>query len=104
MSATIKNLSENGAYSTHKVYSMATSEMKICELPILNKDHIYKNIRNIRKRNSIVVDSSKNLEELNIKTLRGQDFCLFDSGTDKPNRFVILTTSENLLHLENADH
>ena len=98
----IKDLASNTAYSTHKVYSAATSSSKICELPIINIRTVYKTIQNIRKRNSIVVDSSRNLEELNITTLRDENFVVFDSGVDVNDRIVVLSTEKNLTHLQNS--
>lgn len=100
--SSVKVLAENSAYSTHQVYSMTTSARASYEMPITNKDTVYKIIRNARKRKSIIVDHKRNLEELNIKTLRGENFCIFDSGVDTDDRIVILGTDNNLGHLQNG--
>lgn len=72
------------------------------ELTIVNKKIIYENIPNYRKRNSGVVDSSKSLEQLNITSIQGDKFCLYDSEVGAKNRIVILVTLLNLSHHQNS--
>ena len=102
LSNTIKDLAENTAYSTHAVYSLSTNNKQICELPIVNKRNCYKNILNSRKRNSIVVDNNRNLDDISVSTFRGEKFCLFDSVVNSEDRIVILATENNLNHLQNS--
>ena len=103
LSKKINELARNTAYNTHTVYSVATQATPMSQLPILKKHNIYENIRNLRKRNSIAVDTTRNLQQLNIQTLRGEDFCLFDSGVDSDDRIVILSTVHNFCHLKNSN-
>ena len=102
LSSKIQNIVKNTSYTTQQVYSVATSTSRLCDLPILNKNHIFKNIRNIRKRNSIVVDKTKSLQELNFRTLRNEPFCLYDSGVYESDRIVIFATERNMVYLKNS--
>ena len=98
----IRNMSNDSAYTTRQVYDTVTSTMKSYERPILNKRNIYKNIQNLRRRNSVVIDKNKNFDELQVSTLRGEDFCLFDSGALTLDRIVAFTTEVNLSFLSNS--
>ena len=38
-----------------------------------------------------------------MKTLRNDDFCLYDSGSNDSNRIIIFTTERNLVHIKNSN-
>ena len=102
LSSKIQNIAKNTAYTTQQVYSVSTSSEKLSDLPIVNKKHICKNIRNIRKRSSIIIDKTRNLDELKVNTLRNETFCIYDSGVGANDRIVIFATENNLSHLKNS--
>ena len=98
----VKTLAENTHYATSKVFSLASNFTNIHDLPTIPKNSVYKNIRTIRKKNNIYIDTDVDLSESNITTDRGEAFCVYDSGNKSESRIIIFTTETNVTHLKNS--
>ena len=99
----IKNIAENTVYPTNKVYSVASINQSIMNIPIFSKKSIYKHIQNIRKRKNIETTPLSDCYN-SLKTNRNESFCLYDSGSIDKNRIIIFTTEKNMIHLKNSNY
>lgn len=97
----IKNMAEKTQYPGNKIFQMVTKKENINNIPLIKKENVYKNILNVRKRNSININSETNLFQT-IRTWRDENFCYYDSGSLDSERIIIFTTTENIVHLNNS--
>ena len=64
---------------------------------------MYRNIQNIRKRHKVEFFDKCDLYSSNLKTLRGEQLCIYDSIDNKNGRIAVFGTMENLADLSNSD-
>lgn len=100
----IFKLTSETEYEPKKIYELFLKNKTIEDCLILKKKTIFMRIYNLRKKQNLngLGARKDEIPEMFKKTLRNENFLIFDSGMLDEKRMIILGTQDNLKRLESA--